>query len=230
MCSLPAPVRVSRWHTSCRSSTGCCASKAANPNAAPSIKAIVVYPMNALANSQRGELEKFLTRGYGRGHEPVTYARYTGQEKDVERASHHGQSTGHPADQLRDARTAAHPPAGTPATHSRGSGASVSGARRTAHLPRSPRRRCGMLVRPLRDACNATDLQCVGTSATMSVGGHSGRAARHCGRAWPADCSAPSVTPEAVIGETLVRATGGGAIDDPAAACRSHGAAEAASE
>ncbi len=39
------------------------------------IKAIVVYPMNALANSQQGELEKFLTFGYGKGSEPVTYAR-----------------------------------------------------------------------------------------------------------------------------------------------------------
>ena len=33
----------------------------------PGIKAIVVYPMNALANSQRGELEKFLTVGFPAG-------------------------------------------------------------------------------------------------------------------------------------------------------------------
>ena len=44
------------------------------------ISAIVVYPMNALANSQVGELEKFLRNGYGEGREPVTFARYTGQE------------------------------------------------------------------------------------------------------------------------------------------------------
>ncbi len=31
------------------------------------IRAIVVYPMNALANSQANELEKFLCRGYPRG-------------------------------------------------------------------------------------------------------------------------------------------------------------------
>ncbi|MGH3929756.1 MAG: DEAD/DEAH box helicase, partial [Pseudonocardiaceae bacterium] len=49
------------------------------------IKAIVVYPMNALANSQREELAKFLTRGYGEGAEPVTFARYTGQEDDEAR-------------------------------------------------------------------------------------------------------------------------------------------------
>ena len=46
----------------------------------PGIKAIVVYPMNALANSQLGELEKFLRDGYREGREPVTFARYTGQE------------------------------------------------------------------------------------------------------------------------------------------------------
>ena len=47
--------------------------------------AIVVYPMNALCNSQMGELDKFLRRGYGPGQEPVTFARYTGQETEEER-------------------------------------------------------------------------------------------------------------------------------------------------
>ena len=36
--------------------------------------------MNALANSQVGELEKFLCHGYPDGQGPVTFARYTGQE------------------------------------------------------------------------------------------------------------------------------------------------------
>ena len=49
------------------------------------IQAIVVYPMNALANSQYGELEKFLNYGYPDGKGPVTFARYTGQESDEER-------------------------------------------------------------------------------------------------------------------------------------------------
>ena len=40
------------------------------------VRAIVVYPMNALANSQRNELEKFL----GKEHQKVTFERYTGQE------------------------------------------------------------------------------------------------------------------------------------------------------
>ena len=46
-------------------------------------RAIVIYPMNALANSQLEELKKFLD---GQGHPvPVTFARYTGQEKAEER-------------------------------------------------------------------------------------------------------------------------------------------------
>ncbi|KYC43236.1 hypothetical protein WA1_14170 [Scytonema hofmannii PCC 7110] len=49
------------------------------------IQAIVVYPMNALANSQAKELEKFLCRGYPENQQPVTFARYTGQENDQER-------------------------------------------------------------------------------------------------------------------------------------------------
>jgi len=49
------------------------------------IQAIIVYPMNALANSQAGELEKFLKEGYAENGEPVTFARYTGQENQAER-------------------------------------------------------------------------------------------------------------------------------------------------
>ncbi len=45
------------------------------------LQAIVVYPMNALANSQEEELKKFLNVGYPEGKPPVTFARYTGQEK-----------------------------------------------------------------------------------------------------------------------------------------------------
>ncbi len=44
------------------------------------IKAIVVYPMNALANSQHDELAKFLNLDYDDGKSPVTFHRYTGQE------------------------------------------------------------------------------------------------------------------------------------------------------
>ena len=46
----------------------------------PGISAIVVYPMNALANSQYGELEKYLLRGFPDKQAPVRFATYTGQE------------------------------------------------------------------------------------------------------------------------------------------------------
>jgi ATP-dependent helicase YprA (DUF1998 family) len=49
------------------------------------IQAIVVYPMNALANSQAGELKKFLQAGFPEGSPPVSFARYTGQETDDQR-------------------------------------------------------------------------------------------------------------------------------------------------
>jgi superfamily II DNA or RNA helicase/very-short-patch-repair endonuclease len=49
------------------------------------IQAIVVYPMNALANSQKEELAKFLEKGYPEGRPPVSFARYTGQERGAER-------------------------------------------------------------------------------------------------------------------------------------------------
>lgn len=50
----------------------------------PSIKAIIIYPMNALVNSQIEELDKFLG-DYSSATKPVTYGRYTGQESDDER-------------------------------------------------------------------------------------------------------------------------------------------------
>lgn len=57
--------------------------KAKDPK--PRTRAIVIYPMNALANSQVEELRKFLT-GYRPGAEPFTFGRYTGQEDETERA------------------------------------------------------------------------------------------------------------------------------------------------
>lgn len=49
------------------------------------ISAIIVYPLNALANSQEKELQKFINEGYPDGSAPVTFARYTGQESEAEK-------------------------------------------------------------------------------------------------------------------------------------------------
>ena len=180
--------------------------KEADPSASPSIKAIVVYPMNALANSQRGELEKFLTYGYGKGQEPVTYARYTGQETDAERES----IMARPPDILLTNYVMLELLLTRPREREK--------LIRAAHGLRflvldelhTYRGRQGadvaMLVRRVRDACQAPDLQVVGTSATMSSEGtrdeQRATVARVASRLF-----GDEVTPQAVIGETLVRAT-----------------------
>ncbi len=51
------------------------------------IQAIIVYPMNALVNSQWQELNKFLNYGFPDGQSPVTFARYTGQESEEQKAA-----------------------------------------------------------------------------------------------------------------------------------------------
>jgi len=52
-------------------------------SAARRTRAIIIYPMNALANSQREALDKFVANV--QGDPPVTFARYTGQEDSEER-------------------------------------------------------------------------------------------------------------------------------------------------
>lgn len=59
--------------------------KAKRAGAAPRTRAIVIYPMNALANSQREELEKFIEGCGIDPHLKPTFERYTGQESDTER-------------------------------------------------------------------------------------------------------------------------------------------------
>ncbi|MBN1542605.1 DEAD/DEAH box helicase [candidate division KSB1 bacterium] len=53
----------------------------------PGIKAVIVYPMNALINSQTGEFEKFKNNyeKHTASQFPISFAQYTGQEKQDER-------------------------------------------------------------------------------------------------------------------------------------------------
>src|SRR3954470_8656268 len=172
----------------------------------PGVKAIVVYPMNALANSQVGELEKFLRFGYPEGGEPVTYARYTGQESPDDRS-----------------RILAEPP-DILLTNYVMLELVLTRPDERKHLVRAAqglrflaldelhtyRGRQGadvaMLIRRLRDQCAAEDLQIVGTSATMASAGTTAER-----NAIVADVATrlfgSEVTPERVIGETLTRAT-----------------------
>lgn len=52
---------------------------------APRTRAIIIYPMNALANSQLGEIKKFVDDAGLPPHLRPTVARYTGQESEIER-------------------------------------------------------------------------------------------------------------------------------------------------
>jgi serine/threonine protein kinase/very-short-patch-repair endonuclease len=170
------------------------------------VRAIIVYPMNALANSQVKELDKYLRDGYGPGHEPVTYARYTGQENEERRK----EIREHPPDILLtnyvmlelmltrpdDRRSLVRMAKGLEFlvfdelhTYRGRQGADVA-----------------LLIRRVRQACQAEGLQCVGTSATMSSEGSAEDQRVVVARVATTLFGTP-VSPEHVIGETLVRAT-----------------------
>lgn len=170
------------------------------------VRAIIVYPMNALANSQLNELDKFLLHGYGKGREPVTYARYTGQESDDRRK----EIQQDPPDVLLtnyvmlelmltrpdDRRSLIKMAEGLEFlvfdelhTYRGRQGADVS-----------------LLIRRVREACGNADLQCVGTSATMSTEG-TFEAQRHVVASVATTLFGTEVRPENIIGETLQRAT-----------------------
>jgi len=169
------------------------------------IQAIVVYPMNALCNSQYGELEKFLRVGYSKGNEPVRFDRYTGQESR-ERRDEIAKS---PPDILLTNYVMLELLLTRPFER-----ALVNAAQGLKFLVldelHTYRGRQGadvaLLVRRVREACRAKDMLCVGTSATMASGGSYAEQ-----RAKIADVASrlfgAEVTPENVIGETLSRAT-----------------------
>ena len=135
----------------------------------PGVKAIIVYPMNALANSQRNELTKFLTYGYPDGAQPVTFQRYTGQDREGERM----EILKDPPDILLTNYVMLELMLTRPEERER----LITAARGLRFLVldelHTYRGRQGadvaMLVRRLRDACLAEHLQCVDTSATDHV-------------------------------------------------------------
>lgn len=132
------------------------------------VRAIVVYPMNALANSQLGELDKYLLAGYGSGHEPVTYARYTGQENPDDRKK----IRDNPPDILLTNYVMLELMLTRPDERR----SLIKMARGLEFLVfdelHTYRGRQGadvsLLIRRVREACAVHQLQCIGTSATMS--------------------------------------------------------------
>jgi len=170
------------------------------------IAAIVVYPMNALCNSQMQELKKFLVQGYAEGQEPVTFDRYTGQESEADRK----RIADNPPDILltnymmlellltRMAPNDQHV---------------IAAARGLEFLVldelHTYRGRQGadvaMLVRRVRERCGAATMRCVGTSATMAGGGTREERAAVVAETATRLFGDP-VPPANVIGETLQRA------------------------
>lgn len=181
--------------------------QAAGPDAGGRVRAIVVYPMNALANSQLGELEKYLRHGFGKGREPVTFARYTGQESKEDRR----ELRRNPPDILLTNYVMLELMLTRPDDRS----SLIRMAEGLQFLVfdelHTYRGRQGadvaFLIRRVREACRAsTTLQCIGTSATMSTEGswedQQREVAKVAGRLF-----GTRVLPKRVIGETLVRAT-----------------------
>jgi hypothetical protein len=178
------------------------------------IKAIIVYPMNALANSQKQELEKYIDLGYPNNKGPVTFARYTGQESEDDRQ----RIFDNPPDVLltnyvmleliltrpRDA-------------------ALVRAAEGLQFLVfdemHTYRGRQGadvaMLIRRVREAMQSPQLQCVGTSATLSTSSRLAEQQKDVA-AVASKLFGTTVRPEHVIAETLRRVTEPGNADPSA--------------
>ncbi|HEU5422052.1 MAG TPA: DEAD/DEAH box helicase, partial [Nitrolancea sp.] len=178
------------------------------------IQAIIVYPMNALANSQAGELEKFLRHGYPAGQGPVTFARYTGQESDEERQA----IIASPPDILLTNYVMLEllltRPQEAPLIRA------AQGLRFLVldelHTYRGRQGAdVALLVRRTRDLLAADALQCVGTSATLAGAGSFAAQRAEVAAVATRLFGAP-VLPQYVIGETLRRVTPEPDLDDPA--------------
>jgi ATP-dependent helicase YprA (DUF1998 family) len=178
------------------------------------VRALVVYPMNALANSQFGELRKFLCHGYPDGRGPVTFAAYTGQEREEERR----RILESPPDILLTNYVMLELILTRPVERPL-----IRAAQGLQFLVldelHTYRGRQGadvaLLVRRVRDILGAERCQCVGTSATLAGPGtyqeQQDQVARVASLIFGAD-----FRPENVIGETLRRATPERSLGDPA--------------
>lgn len=169
------------------------------------IQAIVVYPMNALANSQHGELEKFLKFGFDDGRGPVTFARYTGQEREEEKDA----ILAHPPDILLTNYVMLELIMTRP--QERAFIESATGLRfMVLDELHTYRGRQGadvaLLVRRVRDALRSPDMQCVGTSATLASSGTYDEQRADVAKV-ASTIFGSTVDPGDVIGETLRRTT-----------------------
>ena len=169
------------------------------------IQAIVVYPMNALANSQFEELSKFLEKGYPKGGSPVRFARYTGQEKSEAREALRREppdilltnymmlelllTRAEDRELVRAAQGVRFLVFDELHTYRGRQGADVA-----------------LLIRRCRRAFDGQNTICIGTSATMASGGTTSEQRSEVARV-AQSLFGVEFTPDQVIGETLERAT-----------------------
>ena len=178
------------------------------------IQAIIVYPMNALVNSQINELTRFLNYGFPDGRCPVTFARYTGQEDDDERR----RIMADPPDILLTNSVMLELILTRPQERQR----LIRAARGLQFLVldelHTYRGRQGadvaMLVRRVREATEASALQCVGTSATLAGSGTYEEKQAEVARV-ASQLFGTEVKPTHVIGETVQRVTRPLDIENP---------------
>lgn len=170
------------------------------------IKAIIVYPLNALANSQQQELEKFINRGYPDGRGPVTFAKYTGQETSAEKEA----IRENPPDILLTNYVMLEliltRPFEKPLVNA------ASGLRFLVldelHTYRGRQGAdVALLVRRAKNYFRAEDIRLIGTSATMSSGSGSRADQRREVAAVASKLFGEHLEAEDVIGETLDRVT-----------------------
>jgi superfamily II DNA/RNA helicase len=145
---------------------------ASEPPDAPRVKAIIIYPMNALVNSQYEALtslaEQFKKRT---GKEcPVRFEKYTGQEKldqkiQIQNSPPHILLTNYVMAELMLVR---------PEEHNLVDKATSALEFLVIDEVHTYRGRqgadVGLLIRRLRERCGNTNLLCIGTSATMVAG------------------------------------------------------------
>ena len=169
-------------------------------------RALVIYPMNALANSQMEEIRKFLS-DFDPSSRPFQVERYTGQESEEDRR----RIVSQPPDilltnfmMLEMMLTRQNPEDRGVLEHCRGLEFLV------LDELHSYRGRQGadvaLLVRRLRQRLNAPEMLCIGTSATMSNGGSEEDQKAVVARV--ASCLfGRTVEESSVVGETLERVT-----------------------
>ncbi|MYN68493.1 MAG: DEAD/DEAH box helicase [Acidobacteria bacterium] len=176
------------------------------------VQAIIVYPMNALANSQDEELGKFVDKGYAEGRSPVRFARYTGQERGPAREAIRSDPpdillTNYMMLELLLTRT-----------EDRELLRAAQGLRFLVfdelHTYRGRQGAdIAMLIRRCRHAVG-NSVVCIGTSATMASGGGSEEQRREVAGVSQTLFGVP-IAPEQVVTESLERATPEIELADP---------------